>query len=131
MNALYKRYPPHIGDLPTCTPVTYSYPVRFVETTIFTRRITDLLSDGQYAELQKQLVENPKAGPVIPGTGGLRKLRWSGSGRGKRGGVRVIYYWYNRSEEFFMLLAFAKNEQEDLTAEQKRILRAVVDKEFE
>jgi mRNA-degrading endonuclease RelE of RelBE toxin-antitoxin system len=105
--------------------------VRFVETPIFTRRITSLISDVQYAELQKQLVENPKAGPVIPGTGGLRKLRWSGSGRGKRGGIRVIYYWYNRAEEFFMLLAFAKNEQEDLTAEQKRILRAVVAEEFE
>ena len=105
--------------------------MRFVETPIFTRRITDLISDARYAELQKQLVENPKAGPVVPGSGGLRKLRWSGSGRGKRGGIRVIYYWFNGSEEFFMLLAFAKNEQEDLTTEQKRILRAVVAQEFE
>ena len=105
--------------------------MRFVETPIFTRRITDLISDARYAELQKQLVENPKAGPVVPGSGGLRKLRWSGSGRGKRGGIRVIYYWYNGSEDFFMLLAFAKNEQEDLTTEQKRILRAVVAQEFE
>ena len=61
-----------------------------IETSIFTRRITELLSDDEYRELQATLVKRPKAGPVIPGSGGIRKLRWSASGRGKRGGVSVV-----------------------------------------
>jgi len=69
------------------------YNMVIIETSVFTRRITELLSDDEYRELQATLVERPKAGPVIPGSGGIRKLRWSASGRGKRGGARVIYYW--------------------------------------
>ena len=65
-----------------------------VETPIFTRRIEQLLNDEQYRALQASLLATPDAGPVIPGGGGLRKLRWSGSGRGKRGGARVIYRWF-------------------------------------
>lgn len=64
----------------------------FFETSVFTRRVTELLSDYEYAELQRTLVANPNAGDVIPGSGGLRKIRWAAQGRGKRGGVRIIYY---------------------------------------
>jgi len=64
-----------------------------VETSIFTRRVMELLLDDEYRELQATLVDRPDAGPVIPGSGGLRKIRWSTSGHGKRGGSRIIYYW--------------------------------------
>ena len=63
-----------------------------IETPTFTRQITGLLSDDEYSEFQSQLVANPKAGDVIPGSGGLRKIRWFRAGRGKRGGIRVIYF---------------------------------------
>lgn len=64
----------------------------FIETHLFTRLVQEYLSDEHYAELQFALVSNPELGPVIAGTGGVRKLRWAAPGRGKRGGYRVIYY---------------------------------------
>jgi hypothetical protein len=71
------------------------------------------------------------AGDLIPGTGGLRKLRWAVPGRGKRGGMRIIYYWVMPKDQIFMLLAYRKNQQDDLTAEQKRLLVKLVMKELE
>jgi hypothetical protein len=104
----------------------------FLETTVFTRRITALLDDTEYAELQQALVVNPKAGDLIPGTGGIRKIRWSheGRGKGKRGGVRVIYYWRGANDAIYMLFAYSKDEREDLTVEQKRTLKRIVKEEF-
>jgi hypothetical protein len=67
---------------------------------------------------------------TIPGTGGLRKLRWVAPGRGKRGGTRVIYFWHPASSRLLMLFAFAKNERADLTAEQRKVLRRIVESEF-
>jgi hypothetical protein len=99
----------------------------FFETSVFTRRVTDLLSDDEYAELQQVLVANPSAGDVIPGSGGLRKLRWGAQGRGKRGGVRVIYYHLASRDQFYMLLIYGKNEQDDLSPEQLRRLKRAVE----
>jgi hypothetical protein len=79
-----------------------------IETTVFTRRVAELLSDDEYRELQATLVKRPKAGPVIPGSGGIRKLRWRASGHGKRGGARVIYYWATEQENTLMLLYIQK-----------------------
>ncbi len=99
--------------------------MEFVETSIFTQRITKLLTDDEYHDLQAVLAENPKAGDVIPGAGGLRKLRWRTAGRGKRGGMRVIYYcWSER--RLYMIFAYDKTEQGDLTHEQLKTLRAYV-----
>ena len=95
----------------------------FFETSVFTRRVTGLLSDDEYAELQQALAANPSAGDVIPGSGGLRKIRWAIRGHGKRGGVRVIYYHLTSRDQFYMLLVYGKNEQDDLTPEQLRMLR--------
>ena len=67
---------------------------------------------------------------MIPGTGGLRKIRWGGSGRGKRGGVRVIYYWAGAQDTILLLMMFAKNDQSDLTREQKVILRLIIEDEY-
>jgi mRNA-degrading endonuclease RelE of RelBE toxin-antitoxin system len=100
--------------------------VEIIETPVFTRKIKDVLSDDEYGKLQWALVINPEAGAVIPGSGGLRKLRWAISGRGKRGGLRVIYYWYTQDEKIYMLLPYKKSEQEDLTNEQMRILNRYV-----
>ena len=106
-------------------------PVRFVETSIFTVEANGLLPDEEYRALQVALMLRPEQGVVIPGSGGLRKLRWAGRGHGKRGGIRVIYYWYVEDEAFFMLLAYAKNTQEDLTASQVKILRQLVREEMQ
>jgi mRNA-degrading endonuclease RelE of RelBE toxin-antitoxin system len=101
-----------------------------IETSIFTRRITELLSDDEYRELQATLVERPKTGPIIPGSGGIRKLRWSASGRGKRGGTRVIYYWAAKQDRLLMLFIYTKNESDDLTRDQIKTLRHIVEREY-
>jgi mRNA-degrading endonuclease RelE of RelBE toxin-antitoxin system len=66
--------------------------ISFIETRLFTRIVGDYLSDAEYAALQRTLIDDPNRGPVIRGSGGVRKLRWGQAGRGKRGGIRVIYY---------------------------------------
>ena len=106
--------------------------LEFRETSIFTRDITRLVTDAEYAEMQGVLIVQPEAGDLIKGTGGLRKLRWSQSrrGKGKRGGIRVIYYWYAKGTLIYMLLAYSKDEQADLSAEQKRLLARLVEEEF-
>ena len=102
----------------------------FIETSVFTRRVMKILSDEEYRELQSLLIENPKAGPIIQGSGGLRKIRWSSSGRGKRGGSRTIYYWAVAKQQIIMLMIFAKNEKDDLSAEQRKILKKIVESEY-
>ena len=106
--------------------------LEFRETGLFTRDITALLSDDEYAELQGTLVVNPEAGDLIKQTGGLRKLRWSQQrrGKGKRGGVRVIYYWYASGSLIYMLLAYSKDERDDFSHSQSRLLIRLVEEEF-
>ena len=100
------------------------------ETSIFTKKIATLLNDEEYRALQNVLVEMPGSGDIIQGSGGIRKIRWGASGRGKRGGARVIYYWANQHAQLFMLYAYAKNERDDLTKDQLSVLREVVVAEF-
>lgn len=106
--------------------------LEFRETAIFTRDITSLLTHDEYARLQSVLVLQPELGDVIPGTAGLRKVRWSQQrrGKGKRGGIRVIYYWYAKGSLVYMLVAYSKDEIDDLTAPQKRLLSKLVTEEF-
>jgi mRNA-degrading endonuclease RelE of RelBE toxin-antitoxin system len=104
--------------------------MRFVETPIFTQALRGTLTDEAYRALQLELLLRPGLGPVIPRSGGLRKLRWAGSGRGKRGGVRVIYYWQPSEETFYMLFVYAKNVQEDLTPTQLKVLRRLIEEEL-
>jgi hypothetical protein len=101
-----------------------------VETSVFTRRVTALLRDDDYRLLQNRLAAAPTAGALIAGSGGLRKLRWGRPGRGKRGGVRVIYYWSAGREQLLMLLIYAKNEQDDLSADELRVLARIVREEY-
>ena len=104
--------------------------MRFVETPVFTRAVRALVSDDEYRALQLALMLRPEQGALIRGSGGLRKIRWGGSGRGKRGGTRVIYYWDDDQEAFYMLLVYAKSDQEDLTPSQIRVLGRLVREEF-
>src|ERR1051325_6467144 len=98
-----------------------------IETPTFTRKIVELLSDEEYRELQSTLVERPDSGAVIPGAKGLRKLRFSLEGRGQRGGGRIIYYWVVGNEIIYMVYAYRKNEQEDLTPKQLKLLAKQVE----
>ena len=99
--------------------------MEFIETPLFTRCITALLSDEAYWKLQAVLEKNPEAGDLIPAGGGLRKIRWRISGRGKRGGTRVIYYCWSENR-LVMYYAYDKMEQGDLTPGQLKALRAIV-----
>ena len=104
--------------------------MQFIETSIFTKQIIDLLDDSDYRELQTALALHPNSGDVIRGGGGLRKIRWTAQGRGKRGGIRVIYYKIE-DNEIYMLFAYPKNKQEDLTTEQLKVLRTIVAEELQ
>ena len=103
--------------------------MEFIETPTFTRLILALMDDDDYACLQAALALRPDLGSVIPGGGGIRKTRWAGSGRGKRGGLRIIYYWQTADDRIWMLLAYPKSESDNLSREQLRQLRILV-KEF-
>lgn len=98
----------------------------FVETPVFTRELQDLMSDDDYRALQSALLLRPEAGDLIPGGGGLRKVRWGLPGTGKRGGLRLIYYWQKAEDRIYLLLVYRKTRQEDLTPQQLRLLRKLV-----
>ncbi|MCD9460221.1 type II toxin-antitoxin system RelE/ParE family toxin [Marinibactrum halimedae] len=95
---------------------------------MFTRRIKELMNDDEYKALQEALVNRPSMGTIIQGTGGLRKVRWKLEGKGKSGGVRAIYYWMTEDEQIYMLYVYPKSEQEDLTSEQKKALKTIVER---
>ncbi|MDP3849310.1 MAG: type II toxin-antitoxin system RelE/ParE family toxin [Luteolibacter sp.] len=99
-------------------------------TSFFTRQAGELLPDEELNALQWALMANPESGDLIRGSGGLRKLRWAGSVRGKRGGLRVIYYWHVPGSVILLLLAYPKNEQENLTPDQLKILKSIIQTEF-
>jgi hypothetical protein len=100
----------------------------FFETPIFTRFVQSLLSDEEYRLLQMALMIQPDLGPVIQGGGGLRKVRWAQPGRGKSGGVRVIYYLVTQ-DRVLMVYIYPKGKQDDLTAEQLKRLRRIIEEE--
>ena len=102
----------------------------FTETPIFTKQISKLLPDDEYRELQQELIFNPQAGAVIKHSGGLRKVRWRSAARGKRGGIRVIYYRYVEAEEIYMLLAYGKGEKDDLSTKELKILSKIVEEKL-
>jgi hypothetical protein len=101
-----------------------------IETTFFTRQVTELFTDDDYRQLQVALINRPDLGSVIRGSGGIRKVRWSRPGKGKRGGTRVIYYWAVASEQILMLFIYPKNERDDLTPAQIKILKQIVEEEY-
>jgi mRNA-degrading endonuclease RelE of RelBE toxin-antitoxin system len=90
--------------------------VVFIETSLFSRLLDEYLSDEEYGAFQASLMLRPEAGPIIKNSGGVRKIRWSLKGKGKSGGIRVIYYWAGSDDQIFLLTLYAKGEKEDLDA---------------
>ena len=101
--------------------------ILFIETSYFTAHVSEYLTDDEYRRLQWFLAERPNAGAVISGTGGIRKVRWSMAGRGKRGGVRVIYYWRTANNRIYLLTLYGKNVKDDLTPAERRVWKRVVE----
>ncbi len=101
--------------------------VTFVETRLFTRLVHGYLTDDQYSQLQHALAVDPELGAVIPGTGGVRKVRWRADGRGKRGGVRVIYYVKAGQGQIWMLTIYGKSVKETIPAHMLRQIKDEID----
>ncbi len=99
-----------------------------IETKVFTKIINALMPDDQYRELQLALMIDPEIGDLIKESGGIRKVRWKLPGGGKRGGARIIYYWAVSDDHIYMLYGYAKNDQADLTKDQLKILKQIVEK---
>ncbi|MCZ7563751.1 MAG: hypothetical protein M5U08_08030 [Burkholderiales bacterium] len=99
----------------------------FIETKLFTKLVTELLSDNEYSRLQEVLIKDPETGDLIPGSGGVRKVRWGVKGRGKRGGVRVIYYARTRQGQIWMLTLYAKNVAESIPTHVLRQIKDEID----
>src|ERR1017187_10217627 len=107
--------------------MAYGRPMEFIETPTFTRLVLELMDDEDYGRMQMILARRPDAGKIIPGSGGIRKMRWAGSGRGKRGGLRVIYYWQGADDQIWLLLVYPKNERDDLSHDEVKQLKRLVE----
>lgn len=105
----------------------------FFETPLFTRLLGDYLTDAGYRELQRVLMESPEMGQIMPGTGGFRKIRWQDThrGKGKRGGLRVIYYYLSADDQIWFFTLYDKDEAADLNAREKKILKKAIQTELE
>ncbi len=101
--------------------------LQLVETTVFTRQVQAVLTEASYRLLQMTLLLRPDAGALISGAAGLRKLRWAVPGRGKRSGVRLIYYWRRRHQQIVLLYLYPKNARSTLSMEELRVLRRLID----
>lgn len=102
--------------------------MEFFETPPFTRFVQDYLSDEEYRALQRILAQNPEMGDVMPGTGGVRKLRWADPrrGKGRRGGLRIIYYHFPSDHQIWLMTLYGKDEADDLTTAEKKALRTAI-----
>ncbi len=100
--------------------------MEFIETHTFTRLITSLMEDDDYRVLQNLLLDNPALGSIIKDGGGIRKMRFGLAGRGKSGGVRVIYYWIKDNHQIYMLLVYPKSKKDNLTDQETKVLRELV-----
>jgi hypothetical protein len=107
--------------------------MEFIEAPAFTRYLSDYLNDDDYRELQAKLAANPEFGDLMPGTGGFRKARWADvrRGKGRRGGLRIIYYHFKSDGQVWLMTLYDKSEASDLTAREKKALQTAVKSELE
>jgi mRNA-degrading endonuclease RelE of RelBE toxin-antitoxin system len=114
------------------TQIAYDREVEFVEAPGFSAFVSDYLVDDEYRVLQAFLAGKPDAGDVMPGTGGFRKLRWADRrrGKGKRGGLRVIYYYLEPNDQIWLITVYDKDEMADLSPAEKRLLKSAIDAEL-
>jgi hypothetical protein len=105
--------------------------MEFFEAPVFTRYVSSYLTDDEYSEMQDRLASAPGTGDMIPGTGGFRKLRWADPkrGKGQRGGLRVIYFYFPRERQIWLITIYGKNEASDLTPKQKQVLKSAIEDE--
>ena len=117
------------------THFTYNLAMKalFVELPAFARFRADYLDDEDFRALQNELMQNPETGDVIEGAGGLRKIRFADTkrGKGKRGGLRVIYYWWEAGHQFWLFTVYNKDEKDDLSPHQKKVLKELIKHELE
>jgi hypothetical protein len=104
----------------------------FIELPVFQKHRNDYLDDDLFRSFQLELLKNPEAGDLVEGMGGLRKIRFSDQrrGKGKRSGLRVIYYWWSGFDQFWLFTVYSKNEQDDLSPSQKKLFRQALDREI-
>jgi hypothetical protein len=106
--------------------------MEFIEAPVFTRHVARYLAEEEYRQLQVQLANKPELGDVMPGTGGFRKLRWADSkrGKGRRGGLRIIYYYFLADQQIWLMTLYGKNEVSDLSPKAKKTLRDAIEGEL-
>jgi|SRR6516165_3267902 len=106
--------------------------MEFIEAPAFTRHVDEYLDDESYGALQEQLLANPSSGDVMPGTGGFRKMRWADPrrGKGRRGGLRIIYFYFESEQQIWLMTLYGKHEAADLAAKEKKALKAALDLEL-
>src|SRR6266568_5005743 len=106
--------------------------MEFIEAPAFTRHLADYLSDDEYRALQAGLGTDPELGDLMPGTGGFRKARWADArrGKGRRGGLRIIYYYFRSDHQIWLMTLYGKGEASDLTAGEKKALKASIESEL-
>jgi len=106
--------------------------MEFIEAPAFTQYFSSYLNDDEYRELQIRLAAGPELGDVMPGTGGFRKLRWADPrrGKGRRGGLRVIYYYFPGEQQIWLMMLYGKDEASDLTAKQRQALKNAIEIEL-
>lgn len=101
--------------------------ITVVELTPFIRQADKIWSDGEGEAFIDHIARNPEAGDIIPGTGGVRKIRWTRKGIGKRGGARVIYFYYHKDAPLYLIAAYAKAQQEDMSPDEKKVITTLVE----
>ena len=106
--------------------------MEFIEAPAFTRYLSEYLPDDEYRRLQLLLTVDPERGDLMPGTGGFRKLRWTDSkrGKGRRGGLRIIYYFFPTDQQIWLMTLYDKDEATDLTPKDKRVLKDAIETEL-
>jgi hypothetical protein len=106
--------------------------MEFIEAPAFTRHLKDYLTDDEFRKLQARLGIDPEIGDLMPGTGGFRKMRWADArrGKGRRGGLRVIYYHFPSDHQIWLMTLYDKSEASDLTTQQKKMLKAAIETEL-
>ena len=106
--------------------------MEFIEAPAFTRYVSEYLTDDEYCELQNQLANNPALGDLMPGTGGFRKLRWADPkrGKGRRGGLRIIYYYFSADQQIWLMTIYNKDQASDLTPKEKKALKSAIEAEL-
>jgi hypothetical protein len=107
--------------------------MEFIEAPAFTRHLSDYLDDKGYGDLQAKLGANADLGELMPGTGGFRKMRWADvrRGKGRRGGLRIIYYHFKSDNQIWLMTVYGKDEASDLTAKEKKALKDAIESELQ